>query len=357
MTTFIKSGISLVPAWIVLLISISGLFPSLAQGAESTKLVTLPELTHPQSLQMDEEQIYIVQGHEIYIYSRRDYRLLKIFGEAGESPQAFRPRRGRSKLFVHVDSENLSICSHERVSLFSKNGVFIKSEELGPQIDYLFPMGDRFVGSAYYIHVGTGRSTQHIRLYDKQHRIITEIAQSHLGGGSARGFGGPDRKLHYDLTPHLFGFRIFEDRIYVANTHEGFFIEVFDSSGEKLYEIKKDFEKNRITEAYKKKRMEEIREMPSYERHKDFIAIDEADHFPAFRRFTVADGKICVYTSPGHEQEIVVMDLEGEILNRVLVPGSDVSTISNDKYYYLKENDDAELELHVLDIGSGAMND
>ena len=319
---------------------------------DSTKVATLPDLLNPQSIQIDENQIYIADGHRILIYGLDDFGLRKIFGKAGDGEREFRPHSRGIQLRFDVQSHNIVVNSSERVSIFSKDGEFKSVQEyLYPQTDFVIPMGKQYIAAYYYIHVGTGKSSEHILIFDNQLKFFKKITEGPLGSGSAKGFGGPDRKLHVDLAPDFYGFRIYGDRIFIANSYNGFFIEVYDSRGDKLYEIRKDFERVKVNEAFRKKRMKEIKDY--WHRYIDSIAIDESDSFPAFRNFMVSDDKIYVYTyiEKEGEQEIVVLDLKGSHLNTVFVPRSEVSRIKNGRYYYLFQNEDEEWQLHILEIG------
>lgn len=320
---------------------------------KGSKVAVLPEVLNPSSIQADDSQIYIGDGHKIYIYALDDFRLKKMFGKAGEGEQEFRPRRsGEVRLIFDVQSDDIVINSNERVSIFTKNGEFKSSMNPYPQTDYVVPMGRQYVAAFYYIHVGTGKSSEHVLIYDDKLKFVKKITESPLGAGSARGFGGPDRKLHIDLIPHYFGFRVYEDKVFLANTYEGFYIEVFDTTGEKLYEIQRDFEKRQIPETFKEKRKKEIFDNAFNRRYRDFVVIDEVDYYPAFRNFVISDGRIYVFTHSGEEdkQEMMILDLEGNPLNSVFVPGADHYQVHKGKYYYLFRNEDEEWELHVLEI-------
>ena len=106
----------------------------------------------------DANQLYIVDGHRVYLYTFDDFRLLKKFGKVGEEPEAFRRRPGGDvKLSIDVRSEHIVVNCRERISVFSKDGTFISSMNPYPQVDYVVPMGEMYIGSFYYIHVGTGK--------------------------------------------------------------------------------------------------------------------------------------------------------------------------------------------------------
>jgi hypothetical protein len=337
-------------------------WPSLPLAVEAardtttgTKLILLPDLIEPQSMYIDADRIYITEKHKIFIYSAHDFRLLKRFGRVGDEPDAFRRSGNRDlRLILDVHGHGLVVSSHERVSLFSKDGEFLKIVAEYPQVDYMTALGTGYVASAYVIEVGTGKSYQHAVLFDGNAEFVKKIAESHLGGGSAKGFGGPDRKLHVDLVPHFFGFKIFNDRIYVGNSFKGFFIEVFDSSGESLYTIERDYEKRKIPAAYKKERLDEIEGYKTYERYKESTVIDETEYLPAFRSFAVSGGRIYVYTHHRENgaQEVVALDLGGNRVKTTFVPRSECYRIYDDKYYYVTENGNEEWELRAVDIDS-----
>lgn len=320
-----------------------------------TKLILLPDLVEPQSIYVDADRIYITENNEIFVYSSRDYGLLKRFGRVGEEPDGFRRSGNRQlKLLLDVGGENILVSSHERISSFSKQGEFLKVVAEYPQVDYLAALGSKYVASAYVIEVGTGKSYQHAVLFDGKLEPVKKIAESHLGGGSAKGFGGPDRKMHIDLVPHYFGFQVYDNRVYVGNSFEGFFIDVFDSDGERLYTIEKDYEKRKIPDEYRKERLEKIHETSTYRRYQQSTVIDEAEYLPAFHSFNVSAGRIYVYSHPYQAglQEVVVLDLEGNHVKTVDVPRAECCRIYDDKYYYVTTNDEGELELRAVDVQS-----
>lgn len=342
--------------WFILLLW-TVLVCSTSLGNKPTKLAIFPDLVNPQSIRMDQNQIYITDGARICIYSRENYFLSKLFGRPGESHEEFRPRSGTGmRLFVNVQTDDMIISSHERVSVFSKRGEFRKLLDAPYMADFVIPFGNKFIVSAYYIHVGTGKSTQHLLLCDKKFDSYKEIAGSHLGGGSAKGFGGPDRKLHTDLVPEYFGFKVDKNLIYVGHSKKGFFFEVFDHEGKKLNKIDRDYEKQRVTAEFRTKRMKEIQKKSFFQRYKDHVVIDEVEFFPAFSDFSVSGEKIFVYTylEQQGKQEIVILDLKGELLNRVFVPKADVSFINEGKYFYLDKNEDGEWELLLQELESRA---
>ena len=155
-----------------------------------------------------------------------------------------------------------------------------------------------------------------------------------------------------DMVSDCYGFRVFGDKIFVGDSSKGYFLEVYDCDGKKLYEIEKEYAPVLLNDEYRKKRTEEISALASYTRYKDFVVIEDREQYPAFRDFTVTDEKIYVYTYEeiDDKQEIHILDLQGNFESARHVPQADVRVIHHDMYYYMMKNEDGEWELHSIDI-------
>jgi hypothetical protein len=88
----------------------------------AVKIVPLPQLQKPNTLAVDDNQIYIADGTSLYIYSLKDFSLKKKFGRDGEGPQEFK----RKIYLINIQHDYIVINSLGKVSYFAKNGKFIK---------------------------------------------------------------------------------------------------------------------------------------------------------------------------------------------------------------------------------------
>jgi hypothetical protein len=59
------------------------LFAILTVSLLAAKTIPLPELTNPAGILVDNDQIYIIQFPNIFIYSLKDFKLKKTFGKRG----------------------------------------------------------------------------------------------------------------------------------------------------------------------------------------------------------------------------------------------------------------------------------
>jgi beta-lactamase regulating signal transducer with metallopeptidase domain len=126
----------------------------------------------------------------------------------------------------------------------------------------------------------------------------------------------------YKMLKHYVGVYYYDNKIFIADSSKGFFIDVYKPDGTHLYSIKKDIKKIKVTDAFKQK-------VENYVKTKDpqlWKIIEEwtvyYEYFPHFNSITFGDNKIYVTTfkEKGGKHEIIVLDLKGNILKKVFVP-------------------------------------
>jgi len=177
------------------------------------------------------------------------------------------------------------------------------------------------------------------------------------------------------MIPDALTLWVCDDKIFVDESPKGFFIEVFDSEGNKLYHIEKSYQKFKVTEEHQKDILERFKsdrlvKIQGWERIKrSYQKFHYPEYFPAIQNLVVVDKKIYVQNlkkkHDSKEEEFIIMDLKGNTLKILSLPvtqkphlyfrmtglGPKFFTIAHDKCYYLVENEDEEeWELHVTDI-------
>ena len=111
--------------------------------------VAIPDIYKPESITVNENYIYITQDIEIFIYSKKDMKLIKKFGRAGEGPREFKkiPSPWFPSISLYLTGDKLLINSLGKISFFSKTGEFLNETSTGTQARYI-PVGDKYV----YMH-------------------------------------------------------------------------------------------------------------------------------------------------------------------------------------------------------------
>jgi hypothetical protein len=118
-----------------------------AGSVHAQKIVPLPGLGKPDSLTIDDQQLYITGQGTIAVYSLEDFKLKKKFGRQGEGPGEFRILPfDRICLRISLSHDTILVNSVSRLSFFTKKGDFIKQMFSQRPIQYFKPLEDKMVG-------------------------------------------------------------------------------------------------------------------------------------------------------------------------------------------------------------------
>ena len=134
------------------------------------KVRTFPDLFNPTRIMVDEDRLYIVEFPHVFIYSLKDFSLIKKVGRKGEGPQEFLPGLN---LLPYPD--HIIINSRGKISYFTKTGDFIKEVKC-PFAGGVEPCEDTFVGLGY--RRGNDKDPVNyttIDVYDQNFKKIREV--------------------------------------------------------------------------------------------------------------------------------------------------------------------------------------
>jgi hypothetical protein len=307
----------------------------------------------PQIMDMSSDKLFISEAPTIYIYSLKDFSLIKKFGKGGEGPREFKVNPFGPPMIIYVYNGKLYVSSDTKLSTFSLDGQFI-SEKKVPPFRIFIPVKDKFVASGtaqgddkkMYLNMG---------LYDKDLNLVKELYRSDMSVG-------PNFKWIFPNTD--FTSLPYRDRVYVVVGKSGFMIDVFDLQGKKLYTINKKYSPLKVPGNYKNRVLKWFKNNPNFKQYYEFFIqrLDFRDQFPPIRTMMVESDRIYVvtYKQKNDLSEVIITDLKGKELKRkyvpiVGIPGNlfeyPIFMIKNQQYFTLIENDDEEVwELHKVDL-------
>jgi hypothetical protein len=326
------------------------------------KLGTLKEIVTPELLKVHGSNAYIVQREEIHVFSLKDLSLIRKFGKKGEGP-------GEVKVMdlfsnnVTITKDYIMVESLDKLVYYSLDGIFKKEKRCSSMLVDFYPVGD------YFLVKGPKKGKdkkdyQAVALLDANMKKVKLLYQQE----------NPQQQGTLNLTPDGIHVKVTEDKIFIEESSKGFYFEVFDFKGNKLYDIKKpyvkiaidDTEKTKILEKFKEERLVKIQ---GFEKIKKLFNFHYSSFYPAIKDFFISGTQIYVRTynkkKDSNEDEFVVMNLQGEILKTIYLPhspdprvllytmlglGPKYYAISNNKFYYLIENEDEDWDLHVVDL-------
>lgn len=323
-----------------------------ALGAE-TKVIPLPDLLNvEQRVYHDQTRMYVTHGTSVYIYSLKDFKLIKKFGKQGEGPTEFmlNAQRGTGTLFLSVHSEDITVNSFGKITWFTKDGIFKKAS----MIQSIFlgevqPFGNNLIG----IKSKFGQESWMILcLYDHKFNELKEIVKV------PHPFR-PGKGLHLlKDNPRTI---VYENKLFAA-WDKDFIIRVFDTDTNELYTIKRDEKKRKITDDFKKKVIDYIKTAPETKNAFEFLKpITFPEYTPAIAGMTVSDNRLYVITFIEDENEngeCLIMDLKGKLLKRLFLPLKKSTPLLSYPYFIhegsihqIVENEEEEQwELHITAI-------
>ena len=326
------------------------------------KLAVLPDLLTPDSLQVGSQQIYISEGEKIFAYSLSDFRLVKRWGKVGNAPGEFNTgyRIGRGVIDIHPRSDDILVYNRGKLVYFTKDGQLKKTRKGPHDIDFLLPVGNNFIGENFSRYKRELKYISTLFLFNKNLKKQKKIATSDFDIYGTY-FFSPGSMNQFQLFKHCFRFRVYQDRIYLADTRKGFYIAVYDQNGKLIDEINKDYSKQRPSPPMIKEEKEKLEKTKYWQKYGIYAKVAVMEYLPAFKNFLVNDGKIYVLTfiRQDNQGELIIMDLKGNVLKKTFVPNAptdpakpagDCFSINNDKYYYLNQNEDKEWELHLIPL-------
>lgn len=331
----------------------------------SANMGSLPEVMKPSSINVYGDELYIMESGVILVYSLKDLKLMRKFGRKGDGPGELQVVPNYSNKLTAYP-QYILVETFAKLIYFSKDGTLQKEiRKKSPLYYKTLPVAKNFVINKLKIDRDQRIVYNCVALFSAEMNEIKELySQEHFQQGAV-----PAIKV--DMLIEMPQFGIVDDKIFVEESPNGFFIQVYDSQGNKLYKIEKEYEKIKFTDDNENDVIEQFKNDPltklqgGWERIRSIIKPVFPKIFPAIQGLEVSNKKIYVqtYKVKENKEEYVVMDLKGNIIKRVYIRkfdnvtlmgkmlGTKLHTIHNDKLYYLLENEDEEeWEFHVEKI-------
>ncbi len=322
----------------------------LATVVFAEKIAVLPEISKPRGLYVDGKQVYITEKSKAFVYPMDDFKKVKQFIKPGEGPS-----EAKSTIKIRIFPNALRVTDSNKVMTFSRDGVFKEEKRFSTSISRISPLTKNLLGVLLNADKETGGKYLTVSILDKQFNVIKELYK----GPVLNRRKGAQRVMTVIIPS--FDYQLYEGKIFVLDTQNGFFIRVFDTNGNKLYDIDKEYKKIKVPESFKEEYFNRLKKNPrAWAMAKKAFFFFFPGYYPAVDRFWVNNGKIYATTNEKKEKEdtenkktarkLVVLDLTGNSLKQVFVPDvkKEITTIDNGKFYYLLENEEAEAwELHA----------
>ncbi len=328
----------------------------------------LSEVLKPSMIDIYGDRLFVMDMDKVHVYSLKDQKLINSFGRKGEGPGEFQVSV-QMPLRLYAHKEYVLIESFNKLLFFTHDGKYIKELRKFPMVNLFQPAGNNLIARKIIQPRDGKLSTSTVKIYNQKMEELKELfRQDFIQQGAGL-------KLTLNMGKDFLLFSVYNDMIFVDKSVKGPYIDVYNSSGEKLYKINLPYEKKIISSAYKKKVVNELEFDPQITGQllqnkiswKDFSKNFKyvfPKYYPSIQSMNIDDGKIYVKTfeKEGNKNKYIIMDLKGKILKTIYLKptvkkwimssmmGINLEIIRNGKIYYIIENDDNDWELHIQDI-------
>ena len=313
------------------------------------KVATLKELLKPSTqFAVDDTQIYVPENASVLIFSKKDYKLVKKFGSAGEGPQEFKVIP-QVPLAVSLSNDKLLVNSFFKVSYFSKKGEFIKALKVQSPGMQFQEFGDNFIGIS---EIRVNKIIYYVaNLYDSNLKKIKEIYKTkHKFQGAGNGL---------NVVQKIFNVAVFNGNKIILPGEDDATLDILDKDLTKFFSIKIEQEKIKIDQAYKDMAVAYL-ERIFKNRVQMFKPFKFPEYFPAIANFFIESDTLYIST---HEKKngstkFITYDMNGKLKKQVFIPIKYQNrirpfpiSIYKDTLYQIFENEETEeWELHLTEI-------
>jgi hypothetical protein len=323
-------------------------FILLSGAAYAEKLATLTDVLKPLFLAVDTDRFYVTDGFTIFIYSMKDFKLIKKFGKEGEGPQEF-----MRFVMVTPRADDLLVNSLAKISFFSKDGEYKSEVKTSVLNRFFIPMGKQYVGRSGKQGDVDKKFYLTINIFDENLKVVKELFKY-------ENF----MQLSGDINPVCIRqalFYVSGDKIFIENKPEGLIV-CFDGTGKELPVIDPKIKRRKFTKADEDRYRNFYKNDPRYREDYEMLKprLKFPDYFNPIDYMWVTGGKIYVMTfkQEGGSSEFIIFDTAGKFIKRRMSPYHHPnilerapSDIKDGKLYQIIENEDEEeWELHVTSV-------
>ncbi len=309
----------------------------------------LDDLLNPQSIEIDDSQIYFIEGAKIYIYSLKGLELVKVFGKAGAGPQEFLVQP-QLPLQVNVSTGKLIVNSQNKVSFWTKDGTYISENkvQIGVFSGSFKPISDGYVGLRLIIEDSIMYFGNDY--YDKDfNRVRLLFKQKH--------FFQQGKKMN--PVGRIPFFHIWKGKVYVED--ENGIIHIFDKSGKEYPSVKHQFKPLKLESEHRERILDFYKNDPAIKQFWSFFKdnMEFPSHFSNIQNSIVNDDKIYMqtYRRDNGKAEFIIYNTNGKYIGTRMIPLKDMNIIrpypymiSKGKLYQVFENDDEEWEISITGL-------
>lgn len=273
----------------------------------ASQTAQLEDIERPILMEVGKNNIYVIDGFEIKVFSKKTKKLIQKIGKKGEGPGEF-----RNTPIPQLLEDKIVVYSAGKLSLFKYDGYFINDIKIHTKAYWVKRVADeKYIGFKIVSEPDEFYITYNI--LDNEFKVVKEFYRGQF-------------VLHKNRTKDLFETTFFDTQngkiIYAHN--KGFKVDVLDKDGTLIAKIRRDEKEVPFTNNDRKKIVDFIKTHPDY---KNFYKIWEKmtifpKKYPAILTCRVTGNKIYIitYLQKKQKSECFIYDLKGNFVKRTFIP-------------------------------------
>jgi hypothetical protein len=335
------------------------------ESIKGKKLATLKEVINATDMEIDGQELYVLDEVVVYVYSLKDYRLLRKFGKKGNGPGEMVYHRV-TQVGMELSQNNVYLYRMFKLAIYSKDGEVTGEKIFRFGITQVIPLKKSFIVvkirlANQYVAGDEKFGTLTLLQFDSELKKSKEIFQKKY---PARDIW-KERKYEIFRSNRNWLVRNSEQKLFLFDTQKGSTIFTFDLGGQSSDPIFLDIPKIIIPENFKRSVLRWMKGDPYLNviTGEWNLEILFPEYFPQMRNFSVKNNRFyCqTYIRKDNLSLFYIFNLKGECLKKIFLPSSERELIrygtnriydfTNTKYYYLNDNEEEETwELFCADL-------
>ena len=329
------------------------------------KLATLKEVVDATDVEIDGEELYVLDEVVVYVYSLKDYQLLRKFGRKGNGPgeliyhrvtvvgmEIFQNNVYLYRMYKLVNYSTDGELKGEKIFRFGftqvvpmENGLVIVKLRMANQ----YVAGDEKFGTLTLLHFDPGLKKSR-EIFQKKYLSLDVWKEG---------------KYEIFRPNRNWIVRGSDKQLFLYDTEKGSSLLTFDQEGRSLDPVVLNIPKAIIPEKFKSDVLSWIKGDPYLKviTGEWKLKIIFPRYFPLMRNFTVRNDRIyCqTYIKKGTMSLFYIFNLKGECLKKIFLPSAErefirygtnkIYDFHHNRYYYLYDNVEEETwELFCTDL-------
>ncbi len=291
------------------------IFLGACTGNAEKEVILLKGIKNPVKIFGSDQKLFVTAGENgttIHEYSVKNFEHLCSYGEEGKDRGKFITNAGEG---VHVSAfkGNTFVTSFWKVSVFDRCGKFIDEIKGIPNTYSYKKIKDGFVGVGYKEKGNVGYYS--INLYNENLEPVKELYEVE---------NSYNPNIGNRVLTKEYGFSIGANRIFTKGQSDEYRIEVFNTDGDHLSTINREFDRIAIKEENKNAILDLYKNHPNFKDFYDEIVKDIIfpEKLPAINQIAASDDYLYVITNTlvDDSTEIHILDHNGKLINKTHIP-------------------------------------